>query len=130
MHRTKVVGRRRFVSGGVCTAIAAISPFPFEAEARAPGENGTRDLAAGVAAMRDIAIAYLREHRDWAAILRLRRAFLRVPPAARSEWLAQWLHRGRSADFASGRVVTLSGWVLARSEIRLCVLLALSGGPR
>lgn len=130
MHGTKVVERRRFVSGGVCAAIAAISPFPFEAGARAPGGLGSRDLAAGVAAMRDIAVAYLREHHDWAAIIRLRRAFLRVPPAARPEWLAQWLHRGRSADFASGRVVTLSGWVLARSEVRLCALLAFLGGRR
>ena len=34
------------------------------------------------------------------------------------------------ADFAAGRVVTLGGWVLSRTECRYCALHALAGTAR
>ena len=41
------------------------------------------------------------------------------------EQIARRLRRAETDDFAAGRVVELSGWVLSRSEARLCALAAL-----
>jgi hypothetical protein len=64
----------------------------------------------------------------------LGRAYLRRYPEEASQWrLARLIPsdpvlRARQVrdDFATGRVVTLRGWVLSRTECRYCALHALS----
>lgn len=46
-------------------------------------------------------------------------------PAARGD-LRRALARCRVADFAAGRTVAVDGWILARSEARLCAAVALA----
>ena len=40
--------------------------------------------------------------------------------------LSVWLHCRQNDDFASGRTVVLNGWVLSRTECRLCALAVLT----
>jgi hypothetical protein len=65
--------------------------------------------------------AYLQHHPDEASQSRLARL---VP--------ADPVHRASlvRADFAAGKVVTLGGWVLSRTECRYCALQALAVAGR
>ncbi|MGH8909145.1 MAG: hypothetical protein ACRD0K_22290 [Egibacteraceae bacterium] len=49
----------------------------------------------------------------------------RVLGAATDGHLRQWLLGSTRRDFADGLIVTLDGWVLSRTEARLCALAAL-----
>jgi hypothetical protein len=65
---------------------------------------------------------YLREHPDEVDVSTLLAALDSAGPRSLHEWL-----RWRQAhDFEHGQTVTVQGWVLARTEARLCVLAALA----
>jgi len=53
---------------------------------------------------------------------------LRSPPASADEYalLRKQISSKREQDFALGDTVILDGWILARTEARLCALAALS----
>lgn len=68
---------------------------------------------------------YLRSHRDEASEPFLRAA---IGLDASNSWAAPRQLASRiSNDFARGDLVTIGGWVLARSECRMCALVALQG---
>jgi hypothetical protein len=52
--------------------------------------------------------------------------FERIGPEHGPRSLRDALHRAIAEDFTSGDTVRLSGWVLARTECRLCALAALA----
>lgn len=55
---------------------------------------------------------------------------IRAVATASDDRLRELLLRATAADFEDLRTVELQGWVLARTEARLCALAALRGGSR
>ena len=47
-------------------------------------------------------------------------------PFADSQRLAQRFHEQRRSDFEQGRIVRFGGWMLSRTELRLCALTAIT----
>jgi hypothetical protein len=119
--------RRALVAGGVWAAAAALALPGWHNPA---GATPCAALGIDLGALRAIAAFYRREYGDQAAVLRLYRAYRRCAEPARGAELVRWLERGRAEDFAAGRVVVLSGWVLARSEARVCAMLAMIASRR
>jgi hypothetical protein len=68
--------------------------------------------------------AYLRRHPEEASAAGLALALERRLPGGMPPERA--LRRACAEDFAAGDTLRLDGWVLARSECRLCALLALA----
>jgi hypothetical protein len=123
-----IIRRRSFFSGGGALALAAAASFsawPRCAHALS-GLTGRTAVLGEAEALRAVAAAYHREHDDRTAVLRLYEAYARLPASTRDGALLRWFARNRAADLAAGRVVLLSGWMIARSEARLCAVLALA----
>lgn len=83
-------------------------------------------LSAGVVGRRYLA---LHPHEANAALLAARiagtaRNYLRLTEAGRGRLRALLVHQQRQ-DFAAGRTVNVDGWILSRTEARLCALVAL-----
>jgi hypothetical protein len=96
-------------------------------------EAACRPVAIRVASLLDprarlVGEAYLRRHPEERSGNRLATALLgdadALPPDATAVLAA-----AIRADFASGRIVPLRGWRLARTECRLAALAALCGDP-
>jgi hypothetical protein len=64
------------------------------------------------------------------SVHRLFREYCRCAAPSRRAELALWLERHRAEDLAAGRVVVIAGWVLARSEARLCAMLAMAAASQ
>lgn len=69
--------------------------------------------------------AYLRRHPEEARTAELRRHLRELPLDAPRELGSRARTRIRE-DFACGQVVQVEGWLLSRTEVRLCALAALS----
>lgn len=91
------------------------------------GGTGLGALFADAASARRVGALYLRDHPDEAGARRLGELLFGggAPPPA----LGSWLRERRSHDFAAADVVFVAGWLLSRSEARLCALSSLLG-PR
>ena len=116
LSRRSALGVCATVIAGWLWAGATTKPWPEPHGGRANDPKSTVDG-------RHVALgrAYLRRYPDEASQRRLARL---VPgdPVLRA--------RQVRADFAAGRVVTLGGWVLSRTECRYCALHALAGTAR
>ena len=70
--------------------------------------------------------AYLAMHRDERSSAALLRHLLGpMPPASAAETPGRIAARIR-ADYRAARTVTVEGWILSRTEARLCALVALT----
>ena len=123
------LGRRAFLAGLVAS-LGLLAAGRVWARAR-PGVGAGAHPLAGLLRHRSSAAAigerYLRDHpAERAAALRLS-----GPPAAgasdRSDWRRSLQHEVRR-DFAEGRVVRVDGWILSRTEARLCAAVRLGAG--
>jgi hypothetical protein len=107
------IQRRHLLAGGLSSALLLLS----RAGLGAP-ENSLLALFPDPAAARAIGKAFLRDYPGEADAAHLA---ARLPRRHR-------LHMAISADFAAGKTVMVEGWVLSRTEARLCALVALTGG--
>lgn len=103
------VSRRRFVALLSATGLVALL-----AEKRIPHAGIRIDRQAA----RAIGNAYLEHHPAEKSGLRLRLALADVDAQNVSDIVQR--------DFAAGRIVYVDGWALARTEARLCALVAMS----
>ena len=103
------VSRRRFVALLSATGLVALV-----AEKRAPQAGIRIDRQAA----RAIGNAYLEHRPAERSRLRLGLALANVD--------AQNVNSVVQQDFAAGRIVYVDGWALARTEARLCALVAMS----
>lgn len=136
---TRVTRRRLLVAAGAALPAALLPLRPWRAVVEfAPAPTAAARLA-GVLGNRHSARAVGRE-------------YLRVAPAAADQLagaVSAQLAEGRTTlaragddelcgalarcvreDFERDAVVTLGGWVISRTEARLCALVALEGGSR
>ena len=115
------LSRRRFI------VLLALLPGLGAARAAMPrAMEAERMLSAVFTNWRSAAIVgrvYLQEHPEEAEVetLLARLDAAHLPPAER----APLIERRIRADFLAGRVVSTDGWILARTEARLCALAAL-----
>jgi hypothetical protein len=128
-RRARGLGRRAFLAGllaGLCLAAAG----RVFARAR-PGVGAADHPLAALLRHPESAAAigarYLRDHPDErSAALRLARPPGGVAPD-RSAWRGA-LRSECARDFAEGRVVRVDGWILSRTEARLCAAVELGAG--
>lgn len=129
------ISRRKLLKQLAAAGLVTSLPAPFLAS---PVRDALRPLASHLTAVFSHAasaavigrryLALYREEAD-AAVLVARvagnaRNYLRLADAAPGE-LRALLGRQQRQDFAAGRTVTLDGWILSRTEARLCALVAL-----
>jgi len=116
--------RRRFIQAGAALAASGLTARNAPAGAGQPGTRaerllavlGDREAAARIGRAR---LAAAPDEGDLDLVLRL----LDVPEGVDA---ARVLEARRRADFRDGRTVRVEGWVLSRTETRLCVLAALA----
>jgi hypothetical protein len=110
------VTRRRCLSllTGMSLGLGALMGAPWSVFPEEYHSDESFGLAGGSA--RRVGFAYLRDHPREA------RATLRDPALRRRESFA----RQCELDYREGRTVILHGWLLSRTECRLCALVALS----
>lgn len=124
------VGRRLLLGGAsAMIGVAAIlgSGFgPLLQDRSAALAASLRALFGDPTAALVVGALYLRDHPGEAAPHRLRDLLFggEDPPPA----LAGWLARRRAAELAGEDVVLVGGWLLTRSEARLCALTSLVSG--
>jgi hypothetical protein len=128
------LGRRHLLAAiGAAGALVA-------AEAWAPARAAVRDPAVGRLvglfkhrdSARAVGAAYLALHPEEANADALVRLIGDAPEdpvvihEASPPELRAWLRRRQTHDFANGHIVKLDGWLLSRTEGRLCALSALT----
>lgn len=121
MRRFAATTRRtmmRGLLGVVAGAMAALLPSALRAAADPPNAAVAR-LLPHRASARTIGRAYLAVAPDEASIAGLRD---RLGSLVTAERLAEQVR----TDFATGRVVEISGWTLSLTEARACALVALT----
>ena len=123
---TPTVVRRRLL----LSLLFAILPTPLAA-AVAPRRSLATVLLPHIEAARLIGQRYLATApQERSAAFLTRMLFGETPPGgqglASRAWLVQAIETGRLRDFANGETVILDGWLLARTEARLCALAALA----
>ena len=121
--------------------IGAIGVAPL-LSMRPPQDSDQRDLArriAGVvryplASARAIGFKYLQVAPDEASVGILRRLIAGAVVISDAETgrltdtaVARSFHQRIRTDFESGNIVSVGGWVLSRTESRLCAMIALEG---
>jgi hypothetical protein len=115
----------------VLSLITALLPSPLAA-AVAPRQDPVADLLPHAPAARMIGERYLATAPEERSASRLAAAlFGSMPPKTRADAgalsrLRQAVDARRRHDFACGDTVILDGWLLARTEARLCALAALT----
>jgi hypothetical protein len=85
-------------------------------------EKWLREVFPDLEAVRSVGACYLRLHAEEANCARLHEllfASAGLPPRAR---VAGWMSDRRALEFADEDVVVVAGWILGRSEARLCAL--------
>jgi len=123
------MNRRNFLAVAGAAAIAAVSTDCAPDARYEPGALARPELLAalGPDVTRAIGRRYLAMNSQGTDARSLRRAILDSRP-----WGARLTGRTPSpaelvsADFASGRTVTVDGWILAATEARQCALFALA----
>jgi hypothetical protein len=128
--------RRRFLISTVFLAVAGVlatfggSWFaPYARRVRHPIEDALTRLSPLRDELVGIGKRYLIEHpaiADTALISTRLRSRLDVASSAASIDSARALAQRIRTDFASGDVVTVDGWLLARTEAEFCALVALA----
>ena len=130
-------GRRQFLRLSASTGLASFAlscSWPGVSAVLASERFGNSDLASALTTFfkdPDGAAAvgrrYLALHPDEADADRLSEALFdsAQPSRATTEALRSDLSRQRQRDFRDGDVVILDGWLLARSEARVCALTVL-----
>lgn len=121
--------RRRLLQAGASCLIAACHPGSARLRSAIPEDDGYARLAPTLRHMlgdpdaaRMIGALYLQRHPEEATLERLRDHLFgpgrSAPPGSATLWMAE----RRSLDLAHEDVTVIAGWVLARSEARLCGL--------
>lgn len=125
--------RRRFMSlvGSSFAAFTSLPVWVALAGGTAIPTLGVRleNALSDAASARALGSAYLARHpeeADTAALARRVMALLApyARPTAAGRELAEALARLRTTDFRRGDIVDLDGWVLSRSEVMVCALVA------
>ncbi len=123
--RKPKLSRRHTLSSLVLSCLSTI-PLPTAALQR----NPAADLLPHVDAARLIGQRYLQFAPEERSETRLREAVFGAPhsgqAASTTERLRQLIDERRRHDFATGNTVILDGWLLARTEARLCALATLT----
>lgn len=128
-HRQDRLCRRTLMRGVAAAAIMAAIPSRSvrdlgAAEARAASPAAVDALFASVDSVCRVGAAYRRQYGDERSVSTLhRRLFGRTVRLGQAE-LASWMRLQRENDLAKDDVVIVSGWLLARSEARLCAAVA------
>jgi hypothetical protein len=132
------IRRRTFLLGtaglGVTLAWRSVGSWPFRGRSPSSSER-LAELLQGVEGARSVGLEYLRQVPAEAspAVLTARVAE-RLPgglpaiDAASPRRLRELLSSAVAEDFRDLRTLELQGWVLARTEARLCALAVLGGG--
>jgi hypothetical protein len=81
------------------------------------------------AALVAVANVYLAAHPEEADANRLQRLLFPGSSALSAQAFDNWIVRQISADFRAGNLAVVGGWVLAKSEARLCALASLLMAP-
>ncbi len=126
-------GRRRFLALGLAAAVAgqirpALAGAPLGGLA-GPANDTERRLAGlfrNPEFAREVGRKYLAIHPDEADRYRLRTTLFGVARPRSSAALRNVLADRRRKDFEDGDIAVVDGWVLARSEARVCALVALT----
>ncbi len=106
-------------------AIFVATPTMRDHRGLTPGERSLAGLFGHSEAIA-LGLQYLAKHPGEADRTYLRQAvFGNDDPGTRARALRQMVER-RERDFATGDVVELNGWLMGRTELRACALLALS----
>ena len=123
-----IVGRRRLLQGtALCAAALWRWPVPRTVHASdqvAALAASARGLFADPQAARMIGALYLRDNRGEIGLDRLDELLVAGPDLA--DALPQWLGERRPCELAGDDVAIVAGWLLARSEARLCAWLHLA----
>ena len=130
--------RRTFLLGtaglGVTLAWRSVGSWPFRGGSPSSSER-LAELLQSVEGARSVGLEYLRQVPGEAspAVLTARVAErlpggLRAIDAASPRRLRELLSSAVAEDFRDLRTLELQGWVLARTEARLCALAVLGGG--
>jgi hypothetical protein len=128
MTRAYALRRRAMMS-----LVPALVPWPFAASAasRASRRQLVEALLPNITAARKVGERYLAQTPEERCTLRLTEALfggaLHHPPAADAlPHLRRIIEARRHQDFTRGDTVILDGWLLARTEARLCALAAMA----
>jgi hypothetical protein len=100
--------------------LAASFPLGAATTARGGGPLGDAEP------LRRLGVAYLREHAGEADRRWLSRHLFGGAVPRDAAALMRRIAEQRARDLAEGDIVTVQGWLLARSEARLCALLAMT----
>lgn len=125
-------GRRRllFAIAGLAASAAigpaAISHFLERLAAADEVARALRDLVSHRESAASLGRAYLAVHPAEADADRLTSLILGPAPVPTGKLAARVSSRIQ-ADFEAGRVVTVQGWIVSPTEVRLCALCALGG---
>lgn len=126
----KRIGRRRAVAslglGGLALALAGrVDPAAvLSGDTAAPLASWLRSMIGDLDSARRIGRAYLETAPEASRERLLVELFPRLEPAM-GDWRDSFAARCRQ-DFADGNTLRIEGWVLARTEVRLCALAALA----
>jgi hypothetical protein len=127
------ISRRLLLQGGTLSGIAASLSLVIRhllSFASAPDDStiidaSLRELFADPQAARLVGARYLGGHGDEASPARLRALLFAGAPPSSAISFAGWMAERRSVELSSEDVVVVAGWLLARSEGRLCALMSL-----
>ena len=111
--------RREFLSVSALLAASSLGPRPSRASDAAPWSARGSDSAA------HIGRAYLAKHEDERDVDVLRAHLGDLVSQSGGDGLAERAGARIREDFATGRTVQVDGWLLSRTEARLCALAAL-----
>jgi hypothetical protein len=130
------IGRRRAVQTlGIAGLTLALGPGAGHAGALSGGahvplDGWLKSMIADLESARRVGQVYLQKAPDEADRGRLlTRLFPELAPARHAKSPAAWRQSYAAKcrqDFADGHTVRLDGWVLSRTEARLCALAALA----
>lgn len=119
------LGRRGLMLGALTTALDAVLPPGSPATDSLALERAIGALFSDQCAARLAGDHYLRAHAQEADREVLHTLLFGAAPAPTAAALRRGIVERRRADFAREDTVLVAGWVLARSEARLCALVSL-----
>jgi hypothetical protein len=119
-------GRRELLRQALFAVAAAAAPLPAASRGQDSTLATVAALFTSIAEVRRVGAAYRRQYDDEPHIRELHRHLFESLDALDPADLAGWIADRREEDLASGDTVVVSGWLLARSEARLCAAVAVA----
>jgi hypothetical protein len=129
MHGNREIGRRRAMRAAMSAVIAAATPLRglrTLAGTEASIFNNSGGPFTNIASVCAVGAAYRCAYDDEAGVLDLHRRLFSGADGLSGGDFADWVRTQRGIDLARNDVVLIAGWLLARSEARICAAVAVA----